>query len=106
MSHFVAPTTGVYMMDPFGDVYSVYVYTDIIHERRVGNMQVPLLRCVAVDRSGKRRGGMQAISFPTFGLFPLEIQEVGRGRRLLKRQSGSSRRGEVTVTLHLRPVER
>ena len=106
---FTSPTTGAYMMDVFGDVHSVYVYTDMIQERRVGDMQVPLLRCVAVDRGGKRRGGVQAFSFHHLDYFPLKSKKVTEVGIYLRDRSGHAipfSRGEVTVTLHLRPIER
>lgn len=108
-THFVTSTTGVYIMDPFGDVYSVYVYTDAIQERRVGDMHVPLLRCVAVDRSGHRKGGIQAISFPHLDYFPLKSKRLDDVGIYLRDRTGQPipfMRGEVTVTLHLRPVQR
>ena len=106
---FASPTTGAYSMDVYGDVHSVYIYTDMIQERRVGDMQVPLLRCVAVDRGGKRRGGVQAISFPHLDYFPLKSKRFTEVGIYLRDRSGHSipfGRGEVTVTLHLRPIER
>ena len=65
---FTRTMTHVYTMDPFGDVYSVYVYTDAIKDRRLGDMHVPLLRCVVVNRSGVDTTGIQAVSFPHYFL--------------------------------------
>ena len=99
-THFVATSTGVFIMDPF---------TDAIQERCVGDMQVPLLRCVAVDRSGKRRGGMQSVSFPHLDYFPLKSKRLDEVSIYLRDRSGQPipfMRGEVTVTLHVRPIER
>ena len=82
-------------MDPFGDVYSVYVYTDVTLRRS--------------RQKQKAERGNASYQFSTFGLFSLEIQKVGRGRHLLKRQIRQTHtfmRGEVMVTLHLRPIER
>ena len=108
-TRFTFTTTAVYNMDPYGDVYTVFVYTDAIQKRRVGDSQVPLLRCVAVNRGDNKRGGIQAISFPHLHYFPLKSKRLDGVGIYLRDRSGepiSFLRGEVTVTLHLRPIER
>ena len=108
-TYFTKTSEGDFVMDPFGDVYSVYVYTDAVQDRRVGDMHAPLLRCVAVNRNGEREGGIQAVSFPHLQYFPLKSRRLDGVGIYLRDRTGEPipfMRGEVTVTLHLRPIER
>ena len=85
-------------MDPFGDVYSVYVYTDAIQDRRVGDMHAPLLRCCPVDR--KRKKEYKLFGFHTYH-FP-QVQQVRHIGVYLRDRAGRPipfTRGEGTVTL-------
>ena len=105
--YFKQDTRGDHMMDPFGDVYSVYVYTDAIQDRRVGDKHAPLLRCVPVDRN--RDTGVEAARFPHLDYFPLKSNRLDDIAIYLRDRTGRPipfLRGEVTVTLHLRPIDR
>ena len=108
-TYFTKSSEGDFVMDPFGDAYSIYVYTDAVQDRRVGDMHAPLLRCVAVNRNGEREGGIQAVSFPHLQYFPLKSSRLDSVGIYLRDRTGEPipfMRGEVTVTLHLRPIER
>ena len=109
-TYFTETSVGDFVMDVFGDVYSVYVYTDAVQDRRVGDMHAPLLRCVAVNRNGEREGGgIQAVGFPHLQYFPLKSSRLDGVGIYLRDRTGEPipfMRGEVTVTLHLRPIER
>ena len=95
-------------MDPFGDVYTVYIYSDAIQDRRVGDMHIPFLRCVAVNRGSAVTGGIQSISFPHLDYFPLKSKRLDGIGIYLRDRTGEPipfLRGEVAATLHLRPIE-
>lgn len=100
-------TKSTLAMDVFGDIYSIYVYCDLIESRPVADQMAQLLRVVAIDRSG-RSGFMQTVSFQHLNFFAMRANAINTVAVYLKDRAGRYipfQRGEVTVSVLLRPKE-
>lgn len=104
---FFQETKSPVTMDIFGDVHNIYVYSDIIETRAVADKMAQLLRTVAVDRT-KTSGSVQTISLRNLQFFPMRAAAVDNIMLYLRDRVGRPipfLRGEVTVSLLVRPVE-
>ena len=94
-------------MDVFGDIYSIYLYCDIIESRPVADQMAQLLRVIAIDRTG-RSGFMQTVSFQHLEFFTMSANAINTVAVYLKDRAGRYipfHRGEVTVSLLLQPKD-
>lgn len=104
---FFAETKSPVSMDVFGDIHSLYVYSDIIETRAVADKMAQLLRVVSVDRT-RKGGSVETVSFRNLQYFPMRTSSVGDILVYLRDRAGRPipfLRGEVTVSLLLRPKE-
>ena len=100
-------TESIISMNIFSDVYSIYVYCDVIESRPVADQMAQLLRVVAIDRCG-RSGFIQTISFQHLDFFTMRANSIDTVAVYLKDRAGRYipfQQGEVTVSVLLRPKE-
>lgn len=91
-------------IDLYGDIHSMYVYSDVIENRAVGDTMAQLLRVVPVDRTGKH-GLSQTISFKHLQFFPIRSNYIDNIGIYLRDRAGRHiplLRGEVTTSLLIR----
>ena len=82
--------------------YSLYVYTNVVEPRVVGDTVVPLLRIVPLTG---RHGAVVSKSFDNVQYVPVLHKEFGTVEVDIRDDAGRSvpfERGKVTVTLHFR----
>ena len=94
--------TGSKVCDLQRGFYSLYVYCDIIEPTVVGDVNVPLLRCVNI--SGKHEETVDRI-YDTVHYVPLHHKQFDSIDINIRDDAGRSvpfQRGKVIVTLHLR----
>ena len=94
-------------MDIFGDINSIYVYSDIIETRDVADTTAHLLKVVSINRSD-RRASTQTVTFQQLEFYPMRSELVESVQIHLRDRVGRPipfLRGEVTVSLLIRQKE-
>ena len=90
------------VVDMAQEFYALYVYTNVVEPRVVGDSVVPLLRIVPLE--GKH-GDMVSKSFDNVQYVPVLHKEFGTVEVDIRDDAGRSvpfERGKVTITLHFR----